>query len=337
MKKHGRNDPCWCGSGKKYKKCHMNQDKLKEQSRLSTGKSTVTSKRLVSRGQVTPMRSIPAHIKCPDYAENGRRKQETRAKIRLDAAEISQMRQTCHAARRVLDKAIKAVSPCVTTDTLDAIVHEACIAEGGYPSPRNYNGFPKSVCTSINEVICHGIPDNRPLEDGDIVNIDVTIFLNGVHCDCSETVPVGRIDQASRTLLTVAHESMMRGIAAIQSNGRVRDIGFAIEKYVKERGYSVVRAYCGHGIGKLFHSSPSVPHFYDRNERVKIKPGMIFTVEPMINMGVWKHNIWDDGWTAVTADLQRSAQFEHTILVTKNGADILTSPELSPFFIHAHT
>ena len=328
MKKRGRNDLCWCGSGKKYKKCHMEQDRFSDKPQASTG-MPIESRRLVSKGRVSPMRSVPAYIKCPDYAETGRMERETRAKTRMDAAGISQMRQTCHAARRVLDKAIKAVSPGVTTDNIDAVVHEACIAEGGYPSPRNYNGFPKSVCTSVNEVICHGIPDDRPLEEGDIVNIDVTIFLNGVHCDCSETVPVGRIDQASRTLLTLARESMMRGIAVIQPNGRIRDIGSAIEGYVKEHGYSVVRAYCGHGVGKLFHSSPSVPHFYDPNERGKIKPGMIFTVEPMINMGVWKHKIWDDGWTAVTADLQRSAQFEHTVLVTENGTDILTLSEQS--------
>ena len=237
------------------------------------------------------------------------------------------MRHTCHAARRVLDKAMKAVRPDVTTDYLDAIVHDACIAEGGYPSPLNYNGFPKSVCTSVNEVICHGIPDDRPLENGDIVNIDVTIFLNGLHGDCSETVPVGSIDQEFQNLLTVVYESMMRGIAAIRPNGLIRDIGRAIETYVKEHGYSVVRAYFGHGIGKHFHSSPTVPHFYNPNERTKIKRGMIFTVEPMINMGTWEHTIWKDGWTAVSLDLQRSAQFEHTVLVTQNGVDILTLPE----------
>ena len=183
------------------------------------------------------------------------------------------------------------------------------------------------MCTSVNEVICHGIPDDRPLEEDDIVNIDVTIFLNGLHCDCSETVPVGRIDQASYRLLTVAHESMRRGIAAIHPMGRVRDIGFAIEEYAKQNGCSVVRAYCGHGIGTLFHCNPSIPHFYDPKERARIKTGMVFTVEPMINMGTWEHKIWDDGWTAVTADLQRSAQFEHTVLVTENGVDILTLPE----------
>ncbi len=285
------------------------------------------SKHLVSKGRVSPKYIVPVHIKYPDYAETERGEQKPLAKTELSTSEIEQMRYTCHAARRVLDKAIKAVHPGVTTDYLDVIVHEACIAEGGYPSPLNYNGFPKSVCTSVNEIICHGIPDDRPLQNGDIVNIDVTIFLNGLHGDCSETVSVGRINQASRNLLTVTHESMMRGIAAIKPNGLIRDIGYAIETYAKAHGYSVVRDYCGHGIGKLFHSSPTVPHYYDPREHTKIKPGMIFTVEPMINMGIWKSKIWRDGWTAVTYDLQRSAQFEHTILVTQEGVDILTLPD----------
>ena len=323
IKKLGRNDLCWCGSGKKYKKCHMEQDRLTKRPQASIN-IPIASKHLVSKGRVSPARVVPAHIKCPDYAETGGREQESSVQPKLSAKEIEQMRHTCRAARRVLDKAIKAVRPGVTTDYLDAVVHEACIAEGGYPSPLNYNGFPKSVCTSVNEVICHGIPDDRPLENGDIVNIDVTIFLNGLHGDCSETVPVGSIDHESQNLLAVAYESMMRGIAAIRPNGLIRDIGHAIETYVKEHGYSVARAYSGHGIGKHFHSSPTVPHFYNPNERTKIIPGMIFTVEPMINMGTWKHTIWKDGWTAVTIDLQRSAQFEHTVLVTQDGADILT-------------
>jgi len=326
IKKIGRNDLCWCGSGKKYKNCCIDQDSLTKKTSAHIDMPMI-SKRSVFKGKVSPKRVVPAHIKCPDYAETGGGEQESSAKVKLSVSEIEQMRHTCRAARRVLDKAIKAVRPGVTTDYLDAIVHDACIAEGGYPSPLNYNGFPKSVCTSVNEVICHGIPDDRPLENGDIVNIDVTIFLNGLHGDCSETVPVGRIDQASRNLLTVTHESMMRGIAAIKPNGLIRDIGRAIETYVKEHGYSVVRSYCGHGIGKLFHSSPTVPHYYNPREHTKIKSGMIFTVEPMINMGTLEHTVWKDNWTAVTLDLQRSAQFEHTVLVTQNSVDILTLPE----------
>jgi methionyl aminopeptidase len=285
------------------------------------------SKHLVSKGRVSPPRIVPAHIKCPDYAETGGGEQEFPMQNKLSNQEIEQMRHTCRAARRVLNKAIKAVRPGVTTDYLDAVVHEACIVEGGYTSPLNYNGFPKSVCISVNEVICHGIPDDRPLRNGDIVNIDITIFLNGLHGDCSETVPVGDIDQESQNLLAVVYESMMRGIAAIRPNGFIRDIGRAIETYVNKYGYSVVQAYCGHDIGRQFHSKPVIPHFYNPSEHTKIKPGMIFTIEPMINMGTWKHTIWEDGWTAVTLDLQRNAQFEHTVLVTQNGVDILTLPD----------
>ena len=325
IKKIGRNDLCWCGSGKKYKKCHMEQDRSAKKPLSFT--KTPTPKHLVIKGQVSPFRAVPAYIKCPDYAKTGDGERESAVQSLLNDQEIKQMRRTCRAARRVLDKAIKAVRPGVTTDDLDAVVHEACIAEGGYPSPLNYNGFPKSVCTSVNEVICHGIPDDRPLRNGDIVNIDVTIFLNGLHGDCSETVPVGNIDQESQNLLAVVYESMMQGIAAVKPNGLIKDIGWAIETYVNKNGYSVVRAYCGHGIGKQFHSKPVVPHFYDSYEHTKIKPGMIFTVEPMINMGTWRHTIWEDGWTAVTSDLQRSAQFEHTVLVIQNGVDILTLPE----------
>jgi len=326
MKKIGRNNPCWRGSGKKYKNCCMGQDRLTKKTPVSIN-TPMISKRSVFKGEVSPKRIVPTHIKCPDYAESGGVEQESSAKVKLSVSEIEQMRHTCRAARRVLDKAIKAVRPGVTTDYLDSIVHDACIAEGGYPSPLNYNGFPKSVCTSVNEVICHGIPDDRPLENGDIVNIDVTIFLNGLHGDCSETASVGKINQTFQNLLTVTYESMMRGIAAIRPNGLIRDIGRAIETYVKEHGYSVVRAYCGHGIGKLFHSSPTVSHYYDPREHTKIKPGMIFTVEPMINIGAWESKIWEDGWTVVTADLQRSAQFEHTILVTQDDVDILTLPD----------
>ncbi len=323
IKKVARNDPCWCGSGKKYKKCHMEQDMFTKKHQAPIN-APITLNHFVLKGNVSPKRPIPSNIICPDYAKTGGGEQKLLVRAELTNEELAQMRQTCHAARRVLDKGINAVQPGVTTDYIDSVVHEACIVEGGYPSPLNYHGFPKSVCTSVNEIICHGIPDDRPLKDGDIVNVDVTLFLNGFHGDCSETVPVGKIDQASHKLLTVTQESMMRGIAAIQPDGLIRDIGGVIEKYVKEHDFSVVRSYCGHGIGKLFHSDPSVPHYYDPNECTRIKPGMIFTVEPMVNMGTWKSKVWEDGWTAVTADLKRSAQFEHTILVTEDGVDILT-------------
>jgi len=315
-----RNDLCWCGSGKIYKKCHMAQDALAERGDFPVSIPAGA----LSKGRVSPMRAVPVHIECPDYATTGRGEHRCKEYSRLSGRELGHMRETCRAARRVLDRAIKAVHPGITTDQIDAVVHEACIAEGGYPSPRNYHGFPKSVCTSVNEVICHGIPDDRALEDGDIVNIDVTLFLQGLHGDCSETVPVGDIDESSRRLLKTARECLRRGISAISPHGRIKHIGSSIVEYAHRQGCSVVRAYCGHGIGPCFHMDPQVFHYSSNDGTARVEPGMIFTVEPMINMGVWQHKLWDDGWTAVTADGQRSAQFEHTVLITENGPEILT-------------
>ncbi|MDO9541355.1 MAG: type I methionyl aminopeptidase, partial [Kiritimatiellia bacterium] len=322
-RKIGRNEPCWCGSGRKYKKCHMEQDLLAgvRQRSFNNGDRLTHP---VCKGNATPMRPVPAHIQCPEYALTGMDEKYCKGCSRLSGLELDRMRETCRAARRILAKAIRAVRPGITTDEIDAIVHEASISEGGYPSPRNYRGFPKSVCTSVNEVICHGIPDGRSLEDGDIINIDATLFLNGLHGDCSETVPVGNIDASSRRLLDTARECLRRGIAAIRPNGRLRDIGCSIADYAHRQGYTVVRAYCGHGIGKCFHMDPRVVHHCYDDGAMRIEPGMIFTVEPMINMGVWQHKLWNDGWTAVTADGRRSAQFEHTVLITEKGPQILT-------------
>jgi methionyl aminopeptidase len=323
-KRPSRNDPCWCGSAKKYKKCHMEHDRIAVAPRRSFG-CRYGSMRPVFRGNVSPMRPVPSHIVRPAYTTTGKNERACTSVSRLSGRELEQMRETCRAARRVLDKAIKAVRPGVITDEIDAVVHQACIVEGGYPSPRNYHGFPKSVCTSVNEVICHGIPDDRALENGDILNVDVTIFLNGFHGDCSETVPVGTIDGASRHLLGTAGECLRRGIAAIRPGGRIGDIGSVIAEYAHRQGCSVVRAYCGHGIGRCFHMDPQVFHYCSQDGAARIEPGMVFTVEPMINMGGWQHELWDDRWTAVTADGQRSAQFEHTVLVTGDGPEIMTT------------
>ena len=324
MNKLNRNDLCWCGSGKKYKKCHMLQDEASGTGPLSFPVVPKVTAGGVTKGRVSPPRTVPAHIPRPDYVAGGGGDNPAMRQVRLSDSEIEQMRKTCQAARRVLDRALQAVRPGVTTDALDEIVHEACIAEGGYPSPLNYHGFPKSACTSVNEVICHGIPDDRPLVEGDIVNVDVTLFLNGVHGDCSETVAVGKIDSASEQLMQVTHEALMRAIKAVKPGGLIRDIGNVIEPYVKGFGYSVVRDYCGHGIGTQFHADPTVPHFANSKGKTRIEPGMVFTIEPMINMGVWKQVLWEDNWTVVTADLKRSAQYEHTVLVTQNGVEILT-------------
>ena len=239
---------------------------------------------------------------------------------------IARMREAGRVAAEVLAVAGAAVAPDVTTDELDELVHAQCIAGGAYPSPLNYRGYPKSVCTSVNEVICHGIPDDRPLVDGDIVNIDVTVYLEGVHGDTNATFLVGRVDGASRRLVRVTRECLDLGIAAVRPGRPVSDIGRAIETEATRHGYGVVRAFVGHGIAEQFHGPPSVPHHFDAGARTIMEPGMTFTIEPMITMGTWRHEMWDDGWTAVTADGARTAQFEHTLLVTETEAEILTLP-----------
>ena len=234
------------------------------------------------------------------------------------------MRVAGRAAAEVLAEVGAAVRPGVTTDELDAICHAACLARGGYPSPLGYNGFPKSLCTSVNEVICHGIPDSTVLADGDIVNLDVTIYLDGVHGDTNATFLVGDVDEASRRLVDVTRECLDLGIAAVRPGARVRDIGKAIQTYAEGQGYGVVRAFVGHGIGRAFHSDPQVYHYDNPQARLVLEPGMTFTIEPMITIGDWHHEMWDDGWTAVTVDRSRTAQFEHTLVVTETGAEILT-------------
>lgn len=282
------------------------------------------------KGIVSPQRFVPEGIPRPDYVPSGQPQTRRSASTVLRGAQLDALRETCSIARSVLEITKAAVKPGVTTDELDAIAHEQIIASGAYPSPLGYAGFPKSICTSVNEVICHGIPDDRPLEDGDIVNVDVTVYYNGMHGDLSETVFVGDVSPQRRRLVEVTYECLMKGIEAVKPNALVRDIGKAIEPYAKKNGLSVVRAYCGHGIGEVFHTDLMVPHHYDKHLRMRLKPGMVFTIEPMINAGTWQHKVWDDGWTAVTADGKDSAQFEHTIVVTDKGAEILTLQEGEP-------
>ena len=235
------------------------------------------------------------------------------------------MRAAGRAAREVLLEVGAAVRPGTTTDELDRICHEAYIARGGYPSTLDYKGYPKSLCTSVNEVICHGIPDDRALQDGDIVNCDVTIYLHGVHGDCSETFLVGDVDEVGKRLVQVTYESLWKGIDAVCPGGRISDIGRAIQGHVEPNGFSVVRSFVGHGVGETFHTAPSVPHFFDPHADTEMEPGMTFTIEPMINEGGWElGRIWPDGWTAPTRDGCRSAQFEHSLLVTATGVEVLT-------------
>jgi methionyl aminopeptidase len=234
------------------------------------------------------------------------------------------MRLAGRAAAEILLEVGPHVAPGVTTDHLDAIVHEATIARGGYPSPLNYRGYPKSVCTSVNEVICHGIPDSRALADGDIVNIDVTIFLDGVHGDTSVTFPVGEVSDHDRHLIVETRVAMDEGIAAAGPGRPIHAIGRAIERHAKRHGLGVVREFIGHGIGTEFHSGLQIPHYHDPRAQTVLVPGMTFTVEPMLTLGDPSCAMWDDDWTAVTLDGRRTAQYEHTLLVTGDGTELLT-------------
>jgi methionyl aminopeptidase len=315
----GPNEPCWCGSSNKYKKCHRGADAAEARK-----KGPELQRQGIRPGIISPRRPVPAHIPRPDYAESGKPARGASAPVINSPDVIARMRRAGKVAAQVLQRTSAHVRPGITTDELDAICHEACIELGAYPSPLNYHGFPKSLCTSVNEVICHGIPDSRPLEAGDIVNLDVTVFFEGVHGDCSATFFVGQPDPDSERLVRVTRECLELGIAAVKPGRPVHDIGRAIEAHATRHGMSVVRAYCGHGIGERFHSNLQIPHYFDPEVDDIMQPGMTFTVEPMINLGHWHHRTWDDGWTAVTADGSRSAQFEHTLLVTATGAEILT-------------
>jgi methionyl aminopeptidase len=237
---------------------------------------------------------------------------------------LARMRIAGRVAAEVLADTGAAVRPGITTDELDAVCHQACIARGAYPSPLGYRGYPKSVCTSVNEVICHGIPDDRPLCDGDIIDLDVTVFVGGVHGDTNGTFLVGDVDDSSRRLVRVTEECLQLGIAAVRPGQPISDIGRAIDAHAAKHHFGVVRMFVGHGIGEQFHSEPSVPHYFTPAASTVMEPEMTFTIEPMITMGTWRERLWDDGWTAVTADGRRSAQFEHTMVVRGDGAEVLT-------------
>jgi len=313
----GRNDPCWCGSGQKYKKCHLETD-----DRGTTRPVAKVARPGLRPGRVSPRRVVPPAIARPDYAATGR--PSGGGKDVKTPEQLERLRRACRAAARVLRVGSEAVRPGITTDALDELCHEETIRLGGYPSPLNYRGFPKSICTSVNEVICHGIPDSRPLEAGDIVNLDITVYLDGMHGDCSATFLVGEVDEAGRRLVRTARECLERGVAAVRPGRPISEIGRAIEPHATANGFGVVRAYCGHGIGETFHTSLQIPHHLDLKAKRIMEPGMTFTIEPMITEGSWQDALWDDGWTAVTADGKRSAQFEHTLVVTADGAEILT-------------
>ncbi|MFF5324232.1 type I methionyl aminopeptidase [Janibacter hoylei] len=280
----------------------------------------------VTPGQVSPRREVPGRIARPEYVGKEAPTPFAGSEVK-DAETIEAMRHACRIAARALAAAGSAVAPGVTTDEIDRIGHEYLLDHGAYPSTLGYRGFPKSLCTSVNEVVCHGIPDDRPLEEGDLVNIDITAYVGGVHGDTNATFFAGEPDEESRLLAERTHEAMLRGITAALPGRQINIIGRVIEKYAARFGYGVVRDFTGHGIGTSFHSGLVVPH-YDAAPQYDtvIEPGMTFTIEPMLNLGTPQWDLWDDGWTAVTRDRRRSAQFEHTILITDEGNEILTLP-----------
>jgi methionyl aminopeptidase len=275
-------------------------------------------------GRISPERGVPAHIERPEYV--GRRTPTLGEPDVQDAETIERMRVAGRIAAQALAEVGRHVEPGVTTDELDRIGHEFLLDHGAYPSTLGYRGYPKSLCTSLNEVICHGIPDDTVVEDGDIVNIDITAYIGGVHGDTNATFLSGNVAEESRLLVERTQEALMRGIRAVVPGRPLNAIGRVIESYARRFGYGVVRDFTGHGIGRTFHSGLVVPHFDDPKVGIIMEPGMTFTIEPMLTLGTIDYDIWPDGWTVVTADGLRTAQFEHTLVVTADGAEILTLP-----------
>jgi methionyl aminopeptidase len=274
---------------------------------------------------ISPPREVPATIERPRYVD--RPAPDRYAGDDVQPPEIiEKMRIAGRIAAQAMRGAATAIKPGMTTDDLDQVVHQFLIDHGAYPSTLGYRGFPKSCCTSVNEVICHGIPDARPLEDGDIVKIDVTAYINGVHGDTCATFFCGEVDEQARLLTERTQEALARAIKAVKPGRQVNVIGRVIESYARRFGYGVVRDYTGHGVHTTFHSGLVIPHYDEPAYDTVIKPGMTFTIEPMITLGSGDWYMWEDGWTVLTADGSRCAQFEHTLAVTESGAEVLTRP-----------
>jgi len=317
-------------------KLYMNKKKKKKGGGKGFGGFSLRDLTFKYAGGVRPGTQTPQRIVAdkaiakPDYALDGIPKGASRPPLPWvievkTADEIAKMRVAGAIAREVLDIAGRSVRPGITTDEIDTIVHNAALERGGYPSPLNYRGFPKSCCTSVNEVICHGIPDDRKLEEGDVINIDITCFVDGYHGDCSEMFVAGEPDERARDLLQTTYDCWVKSLEFVKPGNHYRDIGGIIEDYITERGFSTVRNFCGHGIGSVFHTNPSILHYHNSEPNGQMAPGHTFTIEPMICEGTAKALTWPDQWTATTADGGRSAQFEHTLLITPEGVEALTA------------
>ena len=304
------NDPCWCASGRKLKRCH--------------GDFASRQRSPVRCGTVSAPRDVPASIARPPYVAAGGWPTGDRGLQILRGAQVDRMRHAGRVAAEVLLETGAAVAPGVTTDQLDAIAHDAYLRRGAYPSTLHYKGFTKSICTSVNEVVCHGIPDDRPLVEGDIVNIDVTAYIDGMHGDTSATFAVGQIDEPTIALVDATRRATLLGVGVVAPGRSMREIGATIEQFAQRRGLGVVRDYGGHGIGQVFHAEPHVFHIDERRASLPMVPGMAFTIEPMLCAGSHHHHDEVDGWTVVADDLLPSAQFEHTVVVTEEGVEIIT-------------
>ncbi len=280
---------------------------------------------IITPHTITPIRPVPAAIQRPEYVGKPAPKPYTGSHVQSEDV-IERMRIAGKIASQAMHEAAKAIAPGVTTDELDAIAHEFMLDHGAYPSSLGYRDFPKSVCTSVNEVVCHGIPDLRPLEDGDIVKIDCTAFKDGVHGDNCATFFCGDVADDVKLLVERTEEAMMRGIRAVKPGRPISVIGRVIEAYAKRFGYGVVRDYTGHGVHTAFHSGLVVLHYDEPRLDTRMEPGMTFTIEPMLSLGDYKSEVWDDDWTVTTLDKSWVAQFEHTIVVTDDGSEILTLP-----------
>ncbi|GAA5181848.1 type I methionyl aminopeptidase [Rugosimonospora acidiphila] len=285
----------------------------------------MTVRAALTPGTIGPWRQVPPSIPRPEYVGKKRPRPYTGSHVQRPET-IEKMRVAGRLAAQATVLAGEHCKPGVTTDEIDRVVHEFLCDHGAYPSTLGYRGFSKSCCTSLNEVICHGIPDSTVIEDGDIINVDVTAFLDGVHGDTDATFCVGEVSEEARLLVERTHEAMMRAIKSVAPGRPINVIGRVIEAYAKRFGYGVVRDFTGHGIGEAFHSGLYIPHYDNPALTTTMEVGMTFTIEPMITLGTHEYEMWADGWTVVTRDRRWTAQFEHTLVVTEDGADILTLP-----------